>query len=197
MSAVEQKAPQVSLDQRLAAARRNAAEKRQALDGIAGRLRTAVSEQRYADAEAVKQELPAAEHEWVVAHAEAQALEGVLAELARERQQRDAAEQLERRRQQAAGHLNAAAERERELLDDLESVRAELVAGIEAIQATIRRAYQLEGAVRQARADQWAARVDAGEASAVPGHIAAPNSVSSLVERSSALMAIMRGEALV
>ena len=196
--AVEQKADApLNLEQRLAATRRNAAERRQALDGLTGQLRTAVAEQRYGDAEQIKQELPEAEHEWVVAHAEAQALEGVLAQLAHERQQRDAAEQAERRKQLAIGHLNAAAERERELLDELESVRAELVAGVDAIQMTIRRAYQLEGAVRSARADQWQARVDAGEASAVPGHVAGPNSVSSLVERSAPLMAIMRGEALI
>ena len=80
------------------------------MDGIAGRLQTAVSEQRYGDAEQVKQELPDAEHAWVVAHAEAQALEGVLAQLALERQQRAAAEQAKQRKQQAIGNLNAAAE---------------------------------------------------------------------------------------
>ena len=197
MSAVEQKADApVSLDQRLAAARRNAAEKRQSVDGLNAQLRTAVAEQRYGDADQLKQELPAAEHEWVVAQAEAQALEGVLAQLALERQQRQAAEQAEQRRQQAAGQLAAAAERERDLMDELAQVRAELTAGVEAIQMTIRRGYQLESAVRQARADQAQARVDSGEATAVPGHIAAPNSVSSLVERSTALLAVMHGTAL-
>lgn len=194
--AVEQKAPQVGLDQRLAAARRNAAEARGAVDGINARLRTAVAEQRYGDADQLKQELPDVEHAWVVAQAEAQALEDVLTHLDRERQQRDAAEQAERRRQQAAGQLAAAAERERELMDELAQVRAELTAGVEAIQMTLRRGYQVESAVRQARADQAQARVDSGEATAVPGHISAPNNVSSLVERSEALLAIMHGTAI-
>jgi colicin import membrane protein len=192
----EQKAtPRVGLDQQLAAARRNAAEKRQAVDGLAAQLRTAVAEQRYADAEALKQELPDAEHEWVVAHAEAQALEGALAHLALERQQRDAAEQAERRKQQAIGHLNAAAERERELMDELASVRAELTAGVAAVQETIRRGYELESAVRQARTAQAQARIDAGDAVGMP-HVSAPNVVSAVVERSQALLAIVRGEAL-
>lgn len=185
-----------SLERRLGTARRAAQEKRQALDGLNAQLQTAVAEQRYGDAEQIKGQIPDASHAWGAAEAEVRALTGVLEDLAREQQQRDAAEQAERRRQAATGHLNVAAERERELLDDLSAVRAELVAGLEAIAETMRRGMQIEGAVRQARMQIAQARVDLGEATGVPGHIAAPNPISSLIERSTTLTAIYRGQAL-
>ncbi|HEV2640144.1 MAG TPA: hypothetical protein VGX23_33730 [Actinocrinis sp.] len=194
--AAEQTVAPVSLDQQLATARDLAAEKRRTLDGLTIALEAAVREQRFADAEQAKQAIPAAEQDWGTAEATSRALAGVLADLAAQAAQRAVAEQTELRRQQATANLNAAVERERQLLDELMSTRAELVAGVGAVQSTIQRAYEIEGAVRQARGAQAQARVDSGEAAAMPGHISAPNAVSAFVDRSPALLAILRGTAL-
>ena len=185
-----------SLDEQLAAARADAAQARATLDGIKARLTVAVREQRFGDAEQAQGELPEAEHAWAVAAAGQRALEGVLEHLARERHEHEVALQAERRRQLAAGHLNAAAARERELMDELSACKSEALAGLAAIQATLQRGFAIEGEVRQQRAIQAQARVDAGDADSVPGHISAPNLVSSFVERSQALTAILRGQAL-
>ena len=81
-------------------------------------------------------------------------------------------------------------------MDELSAVKAEALAGLAAIRQTLQRGYALEGQVRQQRANQAQARVDAGDADSVPGYISAPNLVSSFVERSQALTAILHGQAL-
>lgn len=185
-----------SLEERLSRARATASEAESTLHGIKTRMTIAVQEQRYGDAEALKSELPDAEHAWVVATAEQRALETVIAELDRQRAEHLAALAAERRKQQATAHLNAAADQERELMDELARVRAELVAGLDACGMSIQRGYQLESAVRQARSDQARARVDAGEMESMPGHIAGPNPISAMVESSATLLAIKNGQAL-
>ena len=191
----EREAP-LSLDQRLAAARQAAQTARAHLDSLDVRLRTAVEAADYDQAAELKGQIPDASHAWAVAAAEQRALESVIEELSRQAAERAAREQAERRKQQAQVNLDRAAETERQLMDELSQVRAELVAGVEAVQLTIRRGYQLEQQVRQARTEQAQARVDSGEAAGLPGHIAAPNPISSLVESRSALVALLHGTAL-
>lgn len=185
-----------SLDEKLAAARAAAAEAEQALHGLKVRITTAVQEQRYGDADRLQSELPETEHAFIVAAADRDALQAVIEHVDRQRAEHQQQLAAEKRKQAAIGNLNRAAEQERELMDDLAQVRAELVAGLDAIGMTIRRGYQLESEVRQARADQARARVDAGEAEGMPGHIAGPNPISALVESSATLLAIKNGQAL-
>lgn len=189
-------AAQESPEQRLDAARQATATAQRTLDGIEVRLQKAIEEQRFDDAHALKQELPAAELAYAHAAADQRAIETVIDDLARRRAQREAAEAAERRKQAAVGNLNRAAARETELMDQLRTKHAELIAGVGAVKDTITAAYAIESAVRQARADMHQARIDMGEPNLAGMHIPAPNLVSSLVERSQPLVSIMRGSAL-
>lgn len=193
---VEQQDQPVSLDRRQADARARAQQARLHLDAIEARITAAVAERRFHDAHEAKMELPAAERAWGEAEAEARALESVLADLAQQQAQREAALVAERRRQQATDTLNRAAEREAEGMDQLAAIRAEIIAGIEAVRDTIMRGYQIESLVKQARTDVARARVDLGQAEGMPHIVSGPNAVSAYVERSQALTAIRHGQAL-
>jgi DNA repair exonuclease SbcCD ATPase subunit len=187
--------PQETPQARLDAARRATDTARATLEGIEARLRKAIEAQDFDTAAQLKREIPDAELAYAHAAADQRAIEIVIDDLARRRAQREAAEAAERRKQAAVGNLNAAAAREAELMDQLRTKHAELVAGVGAVKDTITAAYAIEQQVRQARADQRQARVDMGEQQ--PGmQIAAPNLVSAVVERSEALVSIMRGSAL-
>jgi hypothetical protein len=181
-----------SIEQRLEVARQGAFQARQHLDSLTSRLRDAVEQQRFDDAHQIKSEIPNGEQAWAVAEAEVRALEGVIAHLEKERAAREAAEQAALRRHQAAGILAAAVETEKTLLDDLGAVKAEIIAGLGAIKDAVLRGQALEGQVRQQRSIQAQARVDSGEANSVPGHIAAPNMITVMVDQSQTLRALVR-----
>ena len=185
----------VSLDHRLAAAREKARAARVHLDGLNAQLAQAVAEQREDDAEQARALIPEASHAWGTAEAEARAIEGVLEDLAREQRQREAAEQAERRRQTAARHLETASERERERMDELQALRAQVVAGVEAIRAALQHGYWLETQVKQDLATKAQARIELGETTGMPV-IIGPSPISSLVDSSPALAAIHHGMAL-
>lgn len=192
----EQQAGQsLSLDQRLAAAREKARAARAHLDGLNAQLAGAVAEQRDDDAEQARALIPDASHAWGEAEAEARAIEGVLEDLAREQQQREAAEQAERRRQAAARHLETASERARQHTDELQALRAEVIAGVEAIRAALQHGYWLETQVRQDLTTKEQARVELGETTGIPV-IIGPGTISALVDSSPALAAIHHGMAL-
>lgn len=185
----------VSLDERLSAARQAATAAKASVDDLESRLRTALETEQYDAAHELKQQLPPVDEAWAIAAAELQALETQADNLARQRAQRDAAESAARRKVQASKNLADATERGQQGMDELAQLKAELVAGVGAVQATIARAYQCERDVQRARAEAHQALADLGEA--VEGvHIPAPNLVSSLVERSQTLIAIHRGKAL-
>lgn len=185
-----------TLEQRLSEAREKAQTARAHLDGLTARLHKAVEEARYGDADAIQAELPAAENAHTIAAAEQHAIEFALEHLDRERQAREAKIQAEKRRQQAQANLGRAAEAERALMDDLLAVRAEIIAGLDAIRDAVARGQALEGQVRQQRAAQQQARIDAGEQQGI-GHVAAPNNVSTLIDQSPALLALVRDHPLV
>ncbi|MBR7832480.1 hypothetical protein KDL01_04380 [Actinospica durhamensis] len=187
--------PPESPEQRLSAARQATGTARAALDGIEARLRTAIEVQDFDTAAQLKREIPEAELTFAHAAADQRAIEITIDDLARRRAEREVAEAAELRKQAATGNLNAAAERERALMDELSAAKAELIAGVGAVRETIRKAYQIEGQVRQARSDVYQARVDLGEAA--PGaRISGPNFVSAYVEASQTLYALYHGQGL-
>lgn len=183
-----------SIQQRLSTARATAQTARAHLDGLNSRLHQAVEEARYGDADALQAEIPEAEHANTIASAELRAIEFAIEELNRERAERDAKIQAEKKKQAAQGNLARAAEAERAGMDALAAVKAEILAGLGAIKDAVARGQAIEGQVRQARADQAQARVDSGEATGLPGHIAAPNMVTSLVDQTPALRALIRNQ---
>ena len=185
-----------SLDEKLAAAQREASQAQMHVESLVGRIKAAVQAEDFALAKELNDQLPEARAAHGHAAATATALGMVIADLAQQQAAHDAQIQAEHRKVQARKHLETAHEAERSALDELQQCRAELAAGLEAIGLTIRRGYQLESAARQARTDAYRAQVDLGEISAVPGHVAAPNVVSSLVEASPSLLAILHGQAL-
>lgn len=195
MASGTKEAPKQSLAQRLDAARQTAGTAKAVLVDLESRLQNAIQAEQYDDAHEIKALLPAADEDWAIAAAELQALETQVDALGRQRAQRDADEAAARRKQQAGKNLADAAQRERQGMENLAELKAEIVAGVGAVQDSISRAYLVEGQVRQARADVHQAHVDLGEAS--PGkEIVGPNLVSSYVERSQALIMIRRGQAL-
>ena len=183
-----------SIQQRLNAARATANTARAHLDGLNSRLHQAVEEKRYGDAKTLDDELPEAERANTIAVAELRAIEFAIEELNRERAERDAKIQAEKKKQAAQGNLARAAEAERAGMDALAAVKAEIQAGLGAIKDAVARGQAIEGQVRQARADQAQARVDSGEATGLPGHIAAPNMITSLVDTTPALRALIRNQ---
>jgi hypothetical protein len=187
--------PQQSLQVRLDAARHAATDAKAVLDSLESRLETAIRAEQYDEAHSIKQELPDVDEAWAIAAAELQALEIQADALERQRAQRDAVEAAARRKLQAGKNLADATERGQQGMDELAQLKAEIVAGVGAVQASIARAYRVEQQVQQARADAHQANVDLGEA--FPGvFIPAPNLVSSMVGRSQTLTAIRHGQAL-
>jgi hypothetical protein len=194
MAGSTKETPQQSLQQRLEAARQAASTARAHLDSLESRLQVAIREERFGDAHQIKQDLPDAEQQWAHAAADQRSIETVLDDLARQQAQRQTAEAAELRKQAATGNLNEAAVREQQGMEELHAAKAELIAGVGAVQDTINRAYAIEQQVRQARADKQQARVDLGELAA-GAHVPAPNLVSAWVERSATLTAIKYGKA--
>lgn len=188
--------PKVSLEERLAEAKRDATTAQMHLESLTGRITTAVRAEDFALAQQLKDQLPDAREAYGQHAATAKALEMVLAELEQQRQAHEQQIAAEHRKVLARKHLDGAQEAERQGLDALAQVRADLEAGMAAIEMTVRRGYQLEGEIRQKRSEAYAARVELGELDAMPGHVAAPNQVSALVERSPALMEILQGRGL-
>jgi chromosome segregation ATPase len=180
-----------TLDQRLSEARTTEHEARAHLDGLTGRLAKAHEEQAYEDAADLKRQIPEAEHAWSAAAATLRAYESVAAQLAQDRAAREQAEADALRRRQAIGHLNEASAREHALMDDLTAVKAEILAGLGAIRDAVARGKQLELQVRQARADQQQARIDAGDQQLAGAHVPAPNLVTVMVERIPALRELL------
>lgn len=187
---------QPTLEQRVAAARQAETQAQMHLASLEERIKAHVEAREFGEADALQQQLPDAQHAWIVAKAEAGALEGAIAEIGRREQERQASVQAERRRQQASDTMSRAGQRQQQLEDELQAIRAEIVAGLEAVRATMLHGYEIEDGIKRAIREIWQARVDLGEATGVPGHISGPNWVSSYVEASPVLTAIRYGTAL-
>jgi hypothetical protein len=186
--------PQVGMQDRLAEARRQATQAQLHLNTLTSRITTAIRAEDFALAQELKDQVPDARAEYGQHEATAKALEMVLADLEQQRQAHDAQIAAEHRKVAGAKNLERAILAERELMDELMGIRATVTAGLGAVQETLRRGYEIESAVRQVRNDAARARVETGEADSVPGRLSAPNVVSSLVERSPALTAILHGK---
>lgn len=184
-----------ALDERAAAARAAADQARARLDDLNSRLYAAVAAEDFAQAEQLKAQVAEAHGSAGRAEAEARAIEAVLEEFAAEERAQAAQVEAEARKAHAQRALEQAYEAEREGLDELQRIRAEIEAGIDAVRASMRTGIGIERAVHKARQDADAALVILGER--LPGTITvAPNNVSAWVNSSPALIAVLDGRAL-
>lgn len=193
MIAVAAQDPQLA--ERAVAARAAADQARALLDDLKARLLSAVGTEDYGQAEQLKAQVTEAHRSAGHAEAEARAIEAVLEQYAAEEHAQAEQVEAEARRARARRDLEQVQEAEREGLDELQRIRGEVEAGIDAVHASINTGIALEQAVHKARQDADAALVVLGERE--PGmFLLAPNTVTAWIRRSPTLQAIADGKAL-
>lgn len=179
----------------LSQAQTEASRLREAVLVLESRFKQAVAEERFGDATALKPQIPPAHADAVMAEAHARALAEVMAQVQRERDERDRAEQLERVKAQASENLDRAREAERAGMDEIHRLWAEVEAGLAAVRESMRAAVAQEGAVLQARSDVHSSLVTLGQREQGT-RIAGPNYASARIAASKVLDTIYRGLSL-
>jgi hypothetical protein len=152
-----------TLDDQLAAAQADEAKALERKTVLGSELDAAVTAQDYLTAERLKAELPRAELDWALAHAQAEGLAAAAKHLADEQAQRDAAAAEAERLRQARVLLDDAAAAEQQATADFDRHFADIAPGIDAVRATLAAAVAAERQVIAARVAQNEALATLGQ----------------------------------
>jgi hypothetical protein len=181
-----------TLQAQLDETRREAHRLAEQLAGLEAKLDAAVKGQEYALAEDLKAEIDEMRPAWVLAEAQARAMQDVLGQVAWEQAAREAAVIAERHREQARAEYDRAAEAEQEAVAAMHRHLADVEPGLVAVQESIRAALAAQAAATAAKMAAYQAQVALGERG--PGaRIHGPNDASFRVERSAILRHLVNG----
>lgn len=191
-AAVAQMPAVPDLTAQLGQAQEKARRLREAATIAENKFRTAITEERFTDAETLKSGIQPAHAEALLAEAHARAIADVLEQARREHDERERAEEAARAVEVAReGHARAV-EAEQAAMDTIQAHWAEAMAGIDAVRESLRAAVAAEGTALQARSEAFSCLVTLGERE--PGtRITGPNYASARIAASRVLDHIYRG----
>lgn len=156
---------------------------------LRAQLSDAVQRSDYTTAGTAKAEIEALQGEWAIAHANAEALRGAIAELDKQRQSVELAIQEQQHRDAARLELAAAQPAEQAALEELGALVAQARVGLLAVRQTIEKALVAEQTAHECRIRCYHAQVQLGDR---PNgqRVPRPNNMSALLESDRVMRAV-------